>query len=421
MKLWSITLLGAFSTLLRMLAGLIISKFVAVYAGPTGLAMLGQLQSFVAGINGLIANQVGQGIVRFTAESDKNDGFDVCKEWWSSAVSLLIYSVLASIAICGVFSESISLWLFRSDIYYWVILVVACFLPLNAINTVLLSVLNGLGNNIKNLNSAMISVVLSGSLSVLLLYFLGLTGGLIAIAINNGIAAIVVFIMVINEPWFKVKYWFSFVDKNKRNQMLKYMLMGVIGAMTGPTALIIVRNIITDSLSSDSAGLWQSVSKISDAYLSMITVGIGMYYFPRVAASANIGSLRKETIFVFKFTVPILLLSSFFIYFFRNNILCLLFSSDFSRANELFLWQQIGDFCRVIAFVPGCILLAKGYFKLNILVEVGMNMSLIALTKLFIPIFGLVGANYAYTTNYFALMVSMYAFFRWHCNKQSIC
>ncbi|HHQ4617387.1 TPA: O-antigen translocase [Aeromonas veronii] len=417
MKLWSTTLLGAFSTLLRMISGLIISKFIAVYAGPTGLAMLGQLQSFVAGINGLIANQIGQGIVRFTAEANKSSDYYLCKEWWSAATSLLTLSVSSSLVLCILFSHSISSWLFDSEVYYWVILIVAFSLPLNALNTALLSALNGLGLNVKNITAGMVSVILSGLLAVFLLYQWGFKGGLISIAINNGIAAFVVLFFVAREPWFKFKLWFSYVDKEKRVQLSKYLFVGIIGAMTGPTALIVVRNIITDLLSSDSAGLWQSVSKISDAYLSMLTVGIGLYYFPKAAAINNISLLRLETIKVLKFTVPVLLLSSLFIYYFRDDVLIILFSKDFSNAHELFLGQQIGDIFRVMAFVPGCLLLAKGYFKVNICVEVIINLSFVLLSKIFIPLFGLVGVNYAYAINYFILMIFMYSFFKWHCDN----
>ncbi|MCV5473250.1 O-antigen flippase, partial [Escherichia coli] len=84
-----------------------------------------------------------------------------------------------------------------------------------------------------------------------------------------------------------------------RKVFIGYMLMGVIGAFTGPTALITIRNLITASISIEAAGIWQAVAKISDAYLGIFTIGIGMYYFPKAAAITSSTVLRKETKHVF--------------------------------------------------------------------------------------------------------------------------
>lgn len=68
-----------------MAMGFVIAKVVAVYTGPTGMAMLGQVQSMVSSLNGIINAPVGNGIVRYTAEQ-KEQGFEACAPWWRAAV-----------------------------------------------------------------------------------------------------------------------------------------------------------------------------------------------------------------------------------------------------------------------------------------------------------------------------------------------
>lgn len=54
-------------TLVKMLMGFIIAKVVAIY-GPSGMAMLGQIQSVVTSLNGLVNAPTSNGIIKYTAE-----------------------------------------------------------------------------------------------------------------------------------------------------------------------------------------------------------------------------------------------------------------------------------------------------------------------------------------------------------------
>lgn len=415
MKLLGTAFLGGLLTLFRMLTGFIVTKFVAVYVGPTGVALLGQLQSFVAGVNGLIANQIGQGIVRFTAEHKDSD-YEITKEWWSAAASLLLMTVVIVAVSVTLLSKPISLWLFDNTELYWLFIIVGFSLPLNALNSVLLGVLNGFGENKKHIYTSMVSVCCTTLSSIGFLYLFGLNGGLFAIAINNGIAAIIVIARVYRAPWFKFKFWFAQVDKKKRKVFIGYMLMGIIGAFTGPTALITIRNLISSSISVDAAGIWQAVAKISDSYLGIFTVGIGMYYFPKAAAIVSSSELRKETKHVILLITPFLMLAIVSVFFLRDFLIELLYTQAFYSARDLFVPQLVGDFFRLLAFVPASILLAKGYFKLNAIAEIIMNFCFVLFSYILLKLnYGLVSVNMAYASIYLFYLIFSVVFFNYHC------
>ncbi|MGY3993801.1 O-antigen translocase [Aeromonas veronii] len=417
MKLVSTAFLGALLTLLRMLTGFIVTKFVAVSVGPNGVALLGQLQSFVAGVNGLIANQIGQGVVRFTAEH-VDSGYETTKEWWSAATSLLIITIsMSSIGII-LMSEYLSLWLFNNKSLYWILIVVGLSLPFNAMNSIFLGVLNGLNENKKNISTSMISVCFTTAVTMVLLYIWGLSGGLFAVAINNAIAAVVVIIKIYRLPWFKFRYWFSKVDNSKKKIFAGYMLMGIIGALTGPTAVITIRNMISSAISIDAAGMWQAVTRISDAYLAMFTIGIGLYYFPKAAAIKISCELKKETKLVMLSLMPLLFTAITCIYYFRDFIIHLLYSEDFYSARDLFFPQLIGDVFRLLSFVPASILLAKGYFKLNALAEIIINLLFVSFSyALLQQDNGLISVNIAYALVYFFYLIFSICFFFYHCHQ----
>ena len=88
-RLLSVTGFTALLTLLRMCSGFIIAKVIAIYAGPTGIAMLGEIQSVVAILNGIASAPVGSGIIRYTAENI-DQGFDQCSPWWRASLKWVI-------------------------------------------------------------------------------------------------------------------------------------------------------------------------------------------------------------------------------------------------------------------------------------------------------------------------------------------
>ncbi|HGU0837039.1 TPA: O-antigen flippase, partial [Escherichia coli] len=53
-QLLSVTVFSGLLTLLRMGAGFLVAKIVAVYTGPSGMALLGQLQSIASSLSGVV-------------------------------------------------------------------------------------------------------------------------------------------------------------------------------------------------------------------------------------------------------------------------------------------------------------------------------------------------------------------------------
>ncbi|MBK4367025.1 oligosaccharide flippase family protein, partial [Enterobacter hormaechei] len=110
-KLLKVTAMTGSLTLLKMLIGFIIAKVVAIYTGPSGMALLGQIQSLVNAFNGVINAPVSNSVIRYTAEHHE-DGYEACSPWWRAALfwMLALYIILLPI---GLFlNHYLSQWLF---------------------------------------------------------------------------------------------------------------------------------------------------------------------------------------------------------------------------------------------------------------------------------------------------------------------
>ena len=92
-KVFSFT---AISTIVKMLTGLISVKFVALIIGPTGIALLGQLNNFSSIIMTVACGGINNGVTKYLAESE-ND-VDVVSNLLSTALKITVFCS----AFCGI-------------------------------------------------------------------------------------------------------------------------------------------------------------------------------------------------------------------------------------------------------------------------------------------------------------------------------
>ncbi|MBE0369275.1 O-antigen translocase [Pseudoalteromonas aurantia] len=412
MKLFSVTILSGVLTLLNMLKGFVVSKFVALYAGPEGMALVGQLQSFVNGLNGVMSNQLSQGVSRYTAEYKENP-----VQYWRATITLIFFTFIIIAPLIALNSKYIAELLFENTALYWVILAVLFMLPLNVANSLLLAVLNGREEHAKYITTLMISTVISCLIAVLLVYLYGLYGGLVAVAFNNAIAGVVVIFRVFKAPWFRLKNWVGSSSSDDVKVMSKYLGLGLVGALTGPISLILVRDTLASNTSINAVGQWQLVWNISTAYLSILITAIGVYYYPKLSKATSKKVLKKATVHVLALVVSLALMGGSVIYILREFFILLLATGEFLAAKVLFKAQIIGDIIRIISHVGALLMLAKGYFKMNAFCEVFASFGFAFLTMYFVELRGFVGVSEAYAVTYFIYAVIVWVVFFKHFKK----
>ncbi|MGL1213333.1 O-antigen flippase, partial [Vibrio parahaemolyticus] len=92
--------------------------------------------------------------------------------------------------------------------------------------------------------------------------------------------------------------------------IFRYILMALISALVFPLALLIIRNTLIDLEGWNVTGQWQAVWKISDAYLSVMTLALSTYYLPLLSKLDNLHDLRREIKSISKVIIPITILLS---------------------------------------------------------------------------------------------------------------
>ncbi|PTT49100.1 O-antigen translocase [Aeromonas sp. HMWF014] len=399
-RLLKVTAMTGLLTLLRMAMGFVIAKVVAIYTGPTGMAMLGQVQSMVGSLNGIINAPAGSGVVRFTAEY-KEQGFEACAPWWRASTQWMLIISAIAIPVGVLLAKPIATSLFQDASLAWVVASTVCVLPFTAIGTLCSSVINGQQLYRRYVGLGMLSALISGGVMLGMIAWQNIEGALLAAAVQAALIGVVMLIANLRQPWFKLRFWWGAVEPQARKDIGKYMLMAITSALTVPVSLILVRNILIDQVGWDATGQWQAVYKISEVYLGVITMALGTYYLPRLASLTGVDAIVSEIHKTASIIIPIVTIMALGVYLLRDVAISLLFTEAFRSARDLFAIQLTGDVIKILAWLYAYPMLSRGATKWFIGTEIVFTMSFVALTYFFVLHYGVVGANMAYAINYF--------------------
>jgi PST family polysaccharide transporter len=409
MTLIKTSVLTAISTIIKVISGFVINKVIALYVGPSGLAVVGQLQNFMSIITTFSNGAITSGIVKYTAEYQTIEQKQ--KIFSTSIIISLVCSLIISIFLFG-FSDYLSELILKDIQYSSVFIVFGLTVFLFALNTVLMSILNGQKEIKKYILVNIASSIFSLFFTSFLIMQLNLMGALYALVTNQSIIFFVTLSFVIKSNWFKLKYFRQGIDKETLLKLGKYSLMAITSALTVPVSHLIIRNYIGENLGWDSAGYWQGIWYISSMYLMIVTTSLGVYYLPKLSEIQDNSELKKEIFNGYKIIMPIVIVMSIFIFLLKEYIILIAFSDKFMPMMELFAWQLIGDMIKIASWLLGYLMLAKAMTKVFIYTEISFSILFVLLSIYFINTFGLIGITYAFSLNYFLYLVVMIFIFR---------
>lgn len=276
MTLIKTSILSAISTIIKVIAGFVSVKIVAVYVGPSGLALMGQMQNFVGMMSAIASAGVNGGIVKYTAEY-YND--EVAKQKiWSSALKISLI-LIVPIAVAVIFlADYISLKLFKTAEYDSIFIIFAISIVFFVLNGLLTSILNG-QKEIKKLTIInIVGSVFGLVITILLVIQYQLYGALVVGVVSQSIIFFVTLGFVLKSSWFRLSMFLGSLDKVYTKKLLKFSLMALISATMIPLSHMWVRDYIGSNIGWDEAGYWQAIWRISDTYLMLITTTLSIYY-----------------------------------------------------------------------------------------------------------------------------------------------
>lgn len=399
MKLIKAGFLNAISTSIKIISGFVVNKAVAVWVGPSGMAIIGQFQSFISMILMVANGGINNGIVKYVSEYSEDE--QNRKKIISTAFCIsLISSIFISVLLI-IFNKQLALFLLKKSYFNSIFIVLGLTLVLFSTNTFLISVLSGYKEIKKFVAVNMITSLVGLFLMIVLVYFFRLYGALLALAVVNSVVLFFTLIFVIKSHWFKISYFIQGIDRESVKKLSKYALMTMTTALTIPVSQIIVRNYLIMHISMSSAGIWQGLLKLSDAYLLIFTTTLTIYFLPKYSEIQDKTQLKREVYSGYKIVLPIVILTASLVYIFRESIVRILFEDSFLPMTKLFIFEIVGDIFRISTLLVSLLIIAKTLTKWFIFFEILSSVLFILFSVFFVNQFGLIGVTYSYALLYF--------------------
>jgi PST family polysaccharide transporter len=400
MTLVKTSLLNGIAVLVKMLTLLGINKILAVYVGPTGYAALGQFQNATQMISTAASGAVNTGVVKYTAELHADECLQI-RVWKTAGTITLLSSLFASILI-AMFSRDLAELFLDDEAYGTVFLWFAAALVMFVFNALLLSIINGKKEIERYVVANIAGSILALAVTLTLTFFWGLYGALVALGIYQALNFVVTIFVLKSAKWFKFSYLIGRPDFGVARKLGKYAIMALISTILFPLSQIVVRDYIVQKVGVLDAGYWEAMTRLSAAYLMLITSTLSVYYLPRLSELHLNVDIRRELYAGYRIILPLVLILCVIIYGLRDLIISLLFTQDFLPMRNLFGWQLVGDFLKIGSWLLSYLMLSKAMLKAFVITEVIFSLTFVMLSMRLVQMFGVEGVPIAYTLNYLA-------------------
>jgi O-antigen/teichoic acid export membrane protein len=395
------------SSLITILAGILRTKAVAVFLGPTGIGLM----SLFSSITGLVGTLTGMGIttsgVRQIADAaGAGENIRIARTVTAVRQITLRLGLLGS-ALLAIFCVPVSRLTFGSADHAGAIAALSLVIVVGAVANGQLVLLQGFRRIGDLAKLAVLGTTISFALTLPIVYFWRehAVAALLLMASGAG---------MVSSWWYARRIKVAAVSLrwrdtlNEAGPLLRLGLASMSAALMVAAIAYVVRVVIVRSLGFEAAGMFQSATTLSGVYCGFILSAMGADFLPRVSAIARddaecnrLVNEQAEVGLLLAFPGICATLA------FAPLILQFLYSGQFGLATEALRWQVLGVFLRVASWPMGYVLLAKGKAKLYFWTEVSYNALYAALIWICVQRWGLAGTGIAFFGLYIYYLLLM--------------
>lgn len=358
----------------EVLFNLFLIKLIANYLGPEGLGYLGHFIGFFVILKVLSGGSIENGVVKYISEF--RDKPIMLRYYLSDSILYMLCASFLIFIVVFLFAEPLSLFIFKTISYSWLIYFASLLQFLIAFNKLALSISNAYGYTHYVTISSLTSNVLGAGLCWVLVKQqeeLGVIIGVILIPIIAFLPLLYFFLRA------HLRVGWAFVlrrakkTKCMNGNLLRFSLVGIVSAFSFPISEMIIRELAIQTIGYQSVGIWQAGIKISSAYLSFFSMFMLYYLLPKISPM----TVSKEILITIKkfniLTISIFSIGALFLYFQSNYFIVTLLSNDFLELKGFLPYLLLGDILKLITFSLCFTLLAKAHLKKYIFLEITQN------------------------------------------------
>ncbi|GIZ10127.1 LPS biosynthesis protein [Flavobacterium sp. UMI-01] len=370
------------------------------------MALVGNLKNFMSSLESVATLGFQNGIVKYVAEiQDDNEKY----KKFITTVFITLIAVAVTLSVILFFgAHYFSSYIFGDKTeYQFIVRVMALSLPWYSVSVFLLAVINGLQQFKRVIWISIIGNLISFVFTLFLVTNFKVIGALLVSVIIPALLFFIAFYFIDNKLVFIKNIRWHIFDIGVIKNLSSYSLMALFSGVMGSLIYLSIRNNMIDKLGINTAGYWETMSRLSSYYMLFVSTILTVYFFPRLVIAKNNEESKAVFWSFYKNIIPIFSLGLVCIYFLRYFIINWFLTKEFTPIADLFLLQLISDFFKVISLILGYEFLAKKMTKIYLFFEIASYLLLYFLSDFLLSIYGVKGvlmAQFIENATYFVLL-----------------
>ena len=400
--------LGSAATVVAAIAR---AKVLAFVLGPGGTGLLAQLSALTSMLVPLATLGLGNGVTAMIATARARGDTGLVARVRSTALTLTWIVGLTLAALTALASPWLAQALYHDGRWTWVVLLGAATIPLSAIASLRVSILQGY-EAVKAMAGLNGIIALASVVTIVpLAWFLKLPGAVSQLVIVAAVYVLASGLMVRRNAPVDSSVQ-TRIDRGLLRPLLRYGSSALLVGLASTLTLLILRSVLVSRLGLEPNGVYQVCVGISGLYMPLILNSITAVVWPQIAAQRT----DEETTATMRqsLRLGLLLMTGA-----AGGMLAgapiwipLFYSGRFLPALDLLPFQFLGDYVRTIAWMCGVWLVPRNRLRPWVLFDLVYGITMLVTFSLLVDRLGLKSAVIAYLAAHVSHAVLHYALAR---------
>jgi PST family polysaccharide transporter len=409
-ELFKILSINGANISVRLLAGFLTNKAMAIFVGIAGMGVLGLVKNFITLLDTFLLLGTKNGIISklATSKNDEDNKNYVLSLFWL----FFGFSVLIALMVL-LFYKSINNYFFANQITsIWVFFLLVFSIPFQALSLYFNSILNGLRTYKVVSLIGIFTNVLNLFFSIFLMWKFNVEGAIISLFVSSFL------FFIVSAYFFSKPYPFKLFFKsfefvlNDVKPLLNHSAMTLISTLISVALAYYIRIQIITRFSMDFAGYYEAILRISSIYMIFIGTLISFYFLPEIAKCETQQQINKIIKQYITTIIPLFCIGMIVLFFTSNSLIPLFYSADFLVISPYIKYQIILDIIKAIYVIIGIQFFAFGNIKGFLITEMISFCIQFLLLYFTLPIFGFESVWYSQIISSFVYLLIIIYYFK---------
>jgi polysaccharide transporter, PST family len=385
--------------------GFFSAKVSAIYLGPAGMVLVGQINNFMQVTAGAIGNGANTAVVNLTAQ--RATARETLPEIWAAAMRLVVALAGVVALVVALAAGSLSHWLFFSREYWPVVLVAGLVMVLAVAENVLTGALNGLKQVNAIARATVVSSFVEFGLFVSLTCAFGVWGALLAMTCVYITRLAISCVIAHRSRMIRRRDFVGRLNLGALKEIVGFYPMLLAHSIALPLGLLLVRGVVVRELGLQQGGYLQAAWRLSDVYVTVLTTALGLYFMAQYSSledESTRGAMLRRTILQ---VTAVTATAAVGIYLLRDVVVRVVLTREFLPMTLLLPFQLLGDVFKMACYPLQMALVSRRRSGVYIAQAIGAPMAYALFTYVSLARLGLRAAPIAYASAYAVVFVAL--------------